>query len=285
MTKPTLILVLVLSTLMPWSAQGQPQGPENVIIGSDGLQLHGKFYRSPETGLHTTLLLIHGWPGSPIDVLGMGVRLSGHGLNVLVLSPRGMHESEGTNTFAGTLRDIGSALRWLRSPEVSSRYQIAPDSLILGGHSFGGGMALAYAAGDSTVRRLISFAGTDHGEIARQYESNESFALMIREMIKKTQAPSGPVRFDLEASIKELVDNKNIFGLRENAERLADRSIMLIGGWEDTSTTVDDFLLPFYRSLKNAGAEDVTFLVYHDGHGFGQVRDRIEEDVLTWIHR
>jgi hypothetical protein len=146
-------------------------------------------------------------------------------------------------------------------------------------------MALAYAAGDSTIRRLISFAGTDHGEIARKYENDESFASVLREMIKNTQAPDGPIRFDLEASFKELIDNKDTLGLRENAERLADRSILLIGGWEDTSTTVDDFMLPLYRSLRNAGAEDVTFLVYHDGHGFGKVRDRIEKDVLTWINR
>jgi pimeloyl-ACP methyl ester carboxylesterase len=283
--KNSILIVLIFCALGILHVPGLSQHPEDVIIMSDGLQLHGKLYKSFETGLHPTVLLIHGWPGSPIDVLDMGKRLSGHGLNVLILSPRGMHESEGTNTFAGTLRDIGASLRWLRSPDVSRKYQIDPNNIILGGHSFGGGMALAYAAGDPTIRRLISFAGTDHGELARKYESDESFASMLREIIKNTQAPDGPIRFDFDASFKEIVDNKNIFGLRENANKLADRRILLIGGWEDTSTTVDDFMLPLYRSLKSAGAEEVTFLVYHDGHGFRKVRDRIEEDLLTWINQ
>jgi pimeloyl-ACP methyl ester carboxylesterase len=279
------LLLAMIGVFLSFSADGRPMNPDNVVIDSDGLQLHGSFFQAHGHGPHTTLLLIHGWPGSPKDVVGMGERLVEHGINVLVVSPRGMHESEGTNTFAGTLRDIGAALRWLRTPEAAERYQIDTANIILGGHSFGGGMAMAYAAADSSVRQLISIAGTDHGELAREYERNDSYASVLREMIKSTQAPAGPIRFDLEFGFKELIEGKEVFGLRENASQLADRSVLLIGGWEDVSTTVDQFMLPLYRSLKNAGAEDVTFLVYHDDHGFGQVRDRLAADIIAWLER
>ncbi len=259
--------------------------PARVGVDSDGLRLDGCFYQAQKRGPHPTLLLIHGWPGSPTDVLGMGERLVKHGINVLVASPRGMHESEGTNTFAGTLRDIGACLLWLRTPEISERFQIDTAIIILGGHSFGGGMAMAYAATDSSVRRVISIAGTDHGEFIREYERNESYASMFREMLESTQAPSGPIHFDLKFGLRELMDGMKVYGLRENAGKLSDRAILLIGGWEDVSTTVDQFMLPLYRSLKNAGAEDVTFLVYHDSHGFGRVRDRLAVDIVDWIER
>lgn len=279
------LLLATIGTFFSFSGHSRPMNPENVVIDSEELRLHGSLYQSHEPGRHTTLLLFHGWPGSPVDVCGMGERLVEHGINVLVVSPRGMHESEGTNTFAGTLQDIGASLRWLRDPEVSKRLQVDVENIVLGGHSFGGGMSMAYAATDSSIRRLISIAGTDHGELARQYEASESYASALREMIKTTQAPTGPVRFDLEYSFKELVEGKEVFGLRENAGKLVDRSILLIGGWEDVSTTVDQFMLPLYRSLKRAGAEDVTFHVYHDDHGFGEVRDRLEEDILAWLER
>jgi hypothetical protein len=46
---------------------------------------------------------------------------------------------------------------------------------------------------------------------------------------------------------------------------------------------VDRILLPFYRALEEKGAEDVTFLVYHDDHSFGKVRDGLASDIATWI--
>jgi pimeloyl-ACP methyl ester carboxylesterase len=277
------LLSLLFGALLLFITCSQQTNAVGVKIDSDGLQLQGRFFQSPERGLHPTLLSIHGWPGSPQDVLGMGGRLAERGINVLVVSPRGMHESEGTNTFAGTLRDIGSATRWLRTPEVSERFQVDTANIMLGGHSFGGGMSMAYAATDPSVRHIISIAGTDHGEFIREFERNESYASMMREYLESTKAPEGPIRCNIDFGLRELAENQEVFGLRENAGRLSDRKILLIGGWEDVSTTVDQFMLPLYRSLKNAGAEDVTFLVYHDNHLFVQVRDQLAADIANWI--
>ena len=48
---------------------------------------------------------------------------------------------------------------------------------------------------------------------------------------------------------------------------------------------MEDSLLPLYRALRSAGAEDVTFLAYHAGHSFSTARDRIHEDLVEWIYR
>jgi len=42
-------------------------------------------------------------------------------------------------------------------------------------------------------------------------------------------------------------------------------------------------MLPLYRALKRAGAADVTFLVYHDGHSFGRIRARLAADIAAWL--
>jgi len=267
---------------------GLPSGggkvePVSVEFISEGTCVRGRFFAAAGTAPATTLLLIPGWPGNPSDVLGLGALLAEHGINVCMSNPRGLHQSDGVSTHPNTQQDIGAALQWLRQADVQKRFMVDTTRLALGGHSYGGGMAMAYAARDSSVRRVISIAGNDHGEFARELQRNPAFAEGIRRMLLSTRSPEGPARFDFDAGVKELVDHQDLYGLRENAANLADRSILLIGGWEDEGVTIDQFLLPFCRALKAAGAQDVTFLAYHDDHNFSRVRDRIAADIRAWL--
>jgi pimeloyl-ACP methyl ester carboxylesterase len=259
--------------------------PVSVEFISKGAWVRGRFFAAVATAPATTLLLVPGWPGNPNDVLGLGALLAEQGINVCMFNPRGLHQSEGISSPANTLQDIGAALQWLRQEDVQRRFEVDTTRLVLGGHSYGGGMAMAYAARDPSVHRVVSIAGNDHGEFAREFQRNAAFAEGIRHMLLSTRAPEGPARFDVEAGIKEFVDRQDVYGLRENAPNLADRSILLIGGWEDEEATVDQFLLPFYRALKSAGAAKVTFLVYHTDHEFSNVRQRLASDMVGWLHR
>jgi len=225
----------------------------------------------------TAVLLVPGWSGGPTDQLGIGEYLSAHGVSVFVLSPRGWHGSSGTATFANALEDIGAALAWARSA--------ARGRVLLGGHSWGGGISLAYAARDTSVRRVFSIAGTDHGIFIRQCQRDPAYAATIEQVLESTAAPSGPIRFDVSATLDELAHGQSTYGLIENARKLSDRSILLIGGWEDESVTIDETLLPLYRALKTAGAGKVTFLTYHAGHSFSGVRTAMHQDLLEWLER
>lgn len=278
-----LVTALVLSSLTLTFACSRARQPVPISIDSEGFEMHGRFFPAAAGGSGPTVLLIPGYPGNPEDVLGMGARLSQNGINVMMVNPRGTHASEGTFSFAGSLRDIDAAFRWLWTREALGRFPIDTTNILLGGYSWGGGMALAYAATNPRAQRLISIAGNDHGEFIREYQRNESYANAISNMLRRTMAPEGPVRGDFHAGLRELAEGQEVYGLRENAQRLADRSILLIGGWQDTGVTVDNILLPLYRALEKHGAEDVTFLVYHDDHGFAQVRDTLAADIVDWI--
>ncbi len=276
----------VLAVLaLPITAEAQQVQPVPVEFVSEGLRVHGNFFAAAGASPAYTLLLVPGWPGNPRDVLGLGALLASHQINVLMFNPRGLHQSEGTASFPNTLRDIGAALDWLRQPEVRRGFGVDTTKLALGGHSYGGGMAMAYAARDARIRRVISIAGNDHGEFIREFQRNPAFAQMIRSALERTHAPEGPARFDLDADLEEVATHQDVYGLRENAARLADRAILLIGGWEDVQATVDQYLLPLYRALKGAGAGDVTFLVYHDDHGFARARARLASDIRDWLLR
>ena len=260
--------------------------PVPVEFMSQGAFIRGSFFTAIGKTPAATLLHIPGWPGEPDDgFLDLCAMLAEQRINVCMFNPRGLQQSEGIQTFANTLQDIGAGLRWLRQADVQKQFGIDLTKLILAGHSYGGGMAMAYAARDSSIRRLISIAGNDHGEVIREWQRNSVFAEGMRGYLLSTHTPKGLARFDLDANFQELVDHQDIYGLRENAANLADRSILLIGGWEDRVVTIDQFLLPFYRALKSAGATNVTFLVYHTDHDFSNTHQRLASDITEWILR
>jgi len=261
-------------------------GPVSVEFASEGACVRGRFFAAAVRKTPAvTLLLFPGWPGDPDDVLGLGAPLAERGINTCMFNFRGLQQSEGIHSHANTLRDIAAALQWLRRADVQRRFGVDTNRLALGAHCYGGGMAMAYAAQDPGVRRVISIAGNDHGEFIRELQRNAAMAEGIRSWMLSTRRPEGPAQFDYDAGLNELMDHQDIYGLRENAARLADRSILLIGGWEDEQVTVDQFLLPLYRALKGAGAGDVTFLVYHTNHEFTNVRLRLASDIADWLLR
>jgi pimeloyl-ACP methyl ester carboxylesterase len=259
--------------------------PVSIEFMSEGSCVRGRFFAAKKTHAVTTFLFVPGWPADPDDFLGLGPLLSQRGINMLEFAPRGLSPSDGVLTHSGTLQDIGSALQWLGQAEVQEHFGVDPARIVLGGYSYGGGMALAYASRDPAVRRVISIAGNDHGEFAREMQRNAAFAEGILAWLVSTRTPQGPARFDPEAGLQELIDHPDIYGLRENAPKLADRSLLLFGGWEDQGPTVDQYLLPFYRALKRAGAADVTFIVYHTDHSFRNVRQQLASDIAGWLLR
>ena len=257
--------------------------PVSIEFMSEGGRVHGRLFRAEGADEPTTLLFVPGWGRD--DDLELGPLLSEKGINFCTFNPRGVQSSEGIHTHVGTLRDIGAALQWLGQVDVQKRLKVDASRLVLGGYSYGGGMAMAYAARDPSVRRVISVAGNDHGEFARELQRNAAFAEGFRSWFLSTLEPEGWARFDLEANLQELFDHPDIYGLRENAGKLADRSILIFGGWEDQGPTVDQYLLPLYRALRSAGAEKVTFIVYHTDHSFSNVRQRLAADIAEWLLR
>lgn len=276
-------LVGLLSALS-LSAMGQQPGPTQIDFLSQGARVQGKAFAAPGAGLKPTVLVVPGWPGNPDDVVALGESLPPLGVNVIMFNPRGMHASEGSFGFDNTLADIDAALAWLARDDVRRRFNIDPAHVALAGHSFGGGMVMVYGSSHQNLRRLIAIAPADIGETVNGLLNDPATQSSMR---TRLTAPGGfPVRVaDLDATFRELKAAGNRYGLNETAPRVVDRSILLIGGWEDQVVTVDQPILPYYRALKKAGAPDVTFLVYHADHQFRSVKQKLASDIRDWLKR
>jgi dienelactone hydrolase len=258
--------------------------PVSVSFNSDGFALKGGFYPAEGKGPFATVLLLQGFPGNEGDLLGLAERISASGMNAFTFNYRGIHKSEGRYSLENTIGDIQAALEYLHTVETIREFNIDTSDIILCGYSYGGGMALTFAASHSEIRRIISIAGTDHGEFIREYLRKESMAAMINEMFDELKAPEGPVRFDGHVALQELIDNEDVYDLRLSAPKLADRDILLIGGWEDVNITIENHLLPLYRALRKENAPSVEFIVYHTDHSFKNAREKLAEDIIEWIN-
>lgn len=250
---------------------------------SEGYKIQGKFYLATGEPTFPTVLLLPGLPGNEDDVLELGQRMSQCGINALTFNYRGTHQSEGIYSLRGTLEDIRAAIEYLHQEGVIRKFQIDTGKLILGGYSYGGGMALAYAASHPEIKRIFSIAGTDHGEFAREYKRNPASAEMIDAMFEELKSPTGPVRFADKAAIEELTQNPAPYDLRLGATVLANRDILLICGWDDPYVTIEHHTLPFYRALAAENAQEVQIAAFQDNHAFERNREGLATTVVRWI--
>ena len=216
-------------------------------------------------------------PG-PDERAGHGPVAPALGVNVVTFAPRGMHGSEGVPSIAAFVDDIGAALRWLCG-DGGKAFRVAPERIAIGGHSLGGGLAMAYAIRDSTVAGVVPVAGNDLGEFARRLRSSPVAVAGLRQNLKRMGAA------DPDLIIREIMNGEAAYGHTENAPRLANRPILLIGGWDDTTAPIETVVLPFYRALKRQPESEVAMIAYQDGHAFPNSREEIASEIQAWLAR
>lgn len=286
-----LLNALMLLTLFLISSSiifGAPSTCIDISIDRDGVLLQGKFYIADGTGPFATGLLLQGFPGDNKDVLGIGQKLAEAGINAMTFNYSGTHQSQGKFNFENTQKDIHAVFKFIHQPENIRKLKIDTTRIYLGGYSYGGGMALTYAANHPEIKRVISIAGNDHGAFIRAYNSNPNMKKAIDDMFTKLSPPTGNIRFAKGGIPKEVAEMKFIeknpaFDLRKCANLLYDRDILLIGGWDDLNVSYENILLPLYRALKKENAKQIRMVSFHDTHSFTHSREKLAQTIIKWI--
>lgn len=279
------ILLFLTSVVV---AHSQTLTPIFISIDRSDVLLKGKFYVSEGEGTFPTVILLPGLPGNEKDVLGLGSELSEAGINVMTFNYSGTYKSQGQNSFDNTQKDIQAAFQFLHQPKNISKYKVDTTHVYLGGWSYGGGMALTYAANHPEIADVFSIAGTDHGEFFREYMRNHEFKQMIDTMFEQLAAPSGPVRFAEGGMPKDVIEQTiaeadSTIDLRRSAPLLAQKNILLVGAWDDVMVTMDHHILPLYRALKENRAQNVKIVAFQDNHALEQSRAELARTIIDWI--
>ena len=252
-------------------------------IPSGDASVRARFFAAQGGVPLATVLIVPGWGGDSLDASGMGALLSARRVNVLLINFRGVQQSAGRFSYANAIDDLGFAWRWLREPANRARYKLDPSKLILAGNSFGGAVAMVYAARDTTVTRIISIVGADHGVLARRLDADTAYMSSIRSRLAEAEAPRGPVRFSAPAMVDEMRRREHDNDLVRLAPNFDHRAVLLIGGWDDMTAPIERDILPVYRALTARAGADAVILAYPAGHSLLTQRERVADDIVAWL--
>ena len=260
----------------------------DITINRNGLLLNGKIYLPEGTGKFPTVIFLKGFYETEDDYLGIRESLSEGGFTTLTFQYSGTDKSQGEFSFKNTQKDIQAAFEFIRQSANIDKYKIDTTNIHLGGLSYGGGMALTYAASHPGINSVFSIAGTDHGEFIREYKNDPDMQRWVDNWITSLRAPEGPVRiekgFSLNSIIEEGIHNYlPTLDLRKNAPLLAQSPILLIGGWDDRRCSLESHLLPLYRALKNENAKNVKITAVEDNHSFSKSREILVQIIIDWL--
>ncbi|MEH6490322.1 alpha/beta hydrolase family protein [Hyphomonas oceanitis] len=240
---------------------------------SHGDRLNGHAYLADGPGPHPTVVLLHGFPGNERN-LDLAQDLRSDGFNVLFFHYRGAWGSEGTYSFTHVIEDVAAATDYLRAN--AEKLRTDPDKLILVGHSMGGFAALEAAARDETIACVAGIAPANMGPLAdAPAQRTDGFAAYADTM----QMLAGLTGANAIAEVKA---NREAFDTRLLAPKLAGKSVLIIGGDQDTSVPVDSVIEPLVAAYEAEQVIDLTAVILSGDHSFSWSRQELIDEVIEW---
>jgi hypothetical protein len=205
-------------------------------------------------------------------------------VNVFTFNYRGIYKSQGSFSFSNVIEDIGAALQYVAGSDNLRSYKIDPENVILGGWSFGGAMVPAGAVHNLGIKRFFMISGRNFGKEARKIEGDQQYAEQVARNLDGLRSPNGPLKAS-ENILTNLIENQDRLDYEKLAPKLIDRDILLIAGWNDDLTTIEEHTLPFYRALRVSGADRVRIEAIQDDHEFAGSKDQIVQILVNWLRK
>lgn len=256
---------------------------DTLVFQSEGSKLVGYFFASKKLD-SPTLLFTQGFMDSG-DIWTIGETLSNNGINVFQFDFRGCHKSEGKQGLINSQEDIDAAFIFLNSAEVINKYGIDKENIIVGGYSYGGHMSMLYAIKHPEIKRVISISGGDLGVFGELVKSSPNLRKDYSDFFQSIKKPNGPVDFEFDDPIQELIDNLEYFYILKQVDSLSNVEIFLTGGLDDNVVSMEDYILPLYRKLKKNKLVNVESKIYQTGHSYKSVSEELLTDIENWIKK
>ena len=264
---------------------GDPAFPPSgyaLTIPSGGCNLYGVLYRPAGKGLHPTVLMLHGFPGTEKN-LDLAQIFRRAGFNAAVFSYRGAWGSQGDFSFSSVIEDSRAALAFLREEFAEREYAVDRDRIILFGHSMGGFAALKAAETAPFVSDVLFLSGWNIGldgiRSSEDPDAAEKLKALLGEGARVLAGTS------VGALMGEIARRGETFDLRNSVPLLGGKHILLVGASRDGVTPPEfhhDPLLEALRKRKDLSAEEA---VIDDDHSFSGSRVALARVLLEFLHK
>jgi pimeloyl-ACP methyl ester carboxylesterase len=178
-----------------------PARMDAFVIPSGEGAMNAVMYVAAGSGVHPTLLLLHGFPGNEQNLdLAQAARRAGW--NVLTLHYRGSWGSPGIFSFTNAAEDAFNALLFLEEASTVAKYRIDTSAIVVAGHSMGGFMAAEAAAAEPRVAGLFLIDPWDPAQTVASLATPQGEAGWKAEVAGDLPPLSGASYESLTAEIK-----------------------------------------------------------------------------------
>jgi alpha/beta superfamily hydrolase len=284
----TITMQILILLLVAFSITAQTVSVKIDLI-SNGNKLNAKFYPVESDTPSPTMILLHGFPGSDNNPLGLAEGLNQNGINILVFNYQGTFKSEGVFNYHNCANDLVVALDFLKQERNIKQFAIDTSRIIICGYSTGGGIALNSAVHNPEIKNIIAIAAGNNKSIyLKRMADDPAYRTMFEKRIADLFSPKGPIKGDsisLHNYFDEIIPDVNNDDLVLNADKLKNRKILFLTGWQDTLCPMEEYIIPVYRKLKNLGSKSVSIKAFDTDHYFSNSKDELTNAITEWINK
>jgi pimeloyl-ACP methyl ester carboxylesterase len=256
-----------------------PAGMASLRIPSGGVMMNGVLLIAQGKGPHPTVLMFHGHPGYETNS-DLAQEIRRQGWNVLLFHYRGAWGSEGSYTLAGLREDADAVLRFTREAGAARQHRIDPRTIVLVGHSAGGGIALAAAARDQDVAGVVAIAAGDPSILGDAAATPEGLAAAARQLGMQLGPLQGATG---ESLARELAQHREELRLERLAPGLTHKAVLFVSGSRDVTTPAVRNQGPLVAALRKAGAQQLSEVVLDADHSFSDKRIALAHTITSWL--
>jgi len=282
-------LIIFILALLSVSGIKSQTLPVKIILISNGNKLNAKFYPVESDKPSPTMILLHGFPGSDNNPLGLAEGLNQNGINILVFNYQGTFKSEGVFNYDNCANDLVVALDFLKQERNIKQFAIDTSRIIICGYSTGGSIALTSAVHNPEIKNIIAIAaGNNKSFILKRMADDPAYRTMFEKRIADLYSPKGPIKGDsisLHNYFDEIIPDVNNDDLVLNADKLKNRKILFLTGWQDTLSPMEEYIIPVYRKLQNLGSKSVYIKTFETDHYFSNAKDELTNAITEWIYK
>lgn len=268
-------------TMDPPADAAHPASMDGLLLDSHGARLNGRIYEAAGAGPHPALLMLHGFPGSELNLdIAQAVRRAGW--DVVMFHYRGTWGSEGEFSLHHVLEDAGAVLDAIRAPDFAAKHRIDPARVSVFGHSMGGFAALMTGADRAELRCTVSLAGANFAMMAPLLAADPQLAASTAATFQTWG--EGPIaHISGERLVAELLADPAGLDVIAHLPALAQRPVLLVAGNRDDITVPAQTHEPQLAALRAAGSTQVQELRLDADHAFSGTRIALARAVVGFL--
>lgn len=248
-----------------------------LIPGTRG-KLLATLYTAGGTGVHPTVLLLHGIPGNEQNE-DIAQTLRRNGFHVLTFHYSGCFGSDGDYSLSHNLEDANTALNYILKDKS---FGFDKERIFAVGHSMGGFVCGQLAARREEIKGAVLLMPCDIGRIWQIGLENpaelENIKNILGESADWLQGASK------KGFLSELEEHGEQFRLEPLANRLAKKPILCVEALLDTHTPPRYHCVPFVKAVFAKGGKKLKTLSIKTDHFASDHRLEVTSYVLSYLN-